>query len=83
LSDFQSVEDSLQPDSIGFGQFQGAIQQGRLQEAFHEVPLEHLESGLRRFSGSLGLGLSDRSGSGFLAEHGKRLGHSQGDIPFF
>jgi hypothetical protein len=58
------------------------MDQGQLQEPFHEVSLEHGDSDVSRFPGGFGLGFGYGTGRGFLSEDGQCLGDPEGDIAF-
>jgi hypothetical protein len=79
---FEGVEDSLQPHPIGFGQIDAVMDQGQLQEPFHEVSLEHGDANVSRLPGGFGLGFGNGTGRGFLSENGQCLGDPEGDVAF-
>ena len=56
------------------------MDQGQLQEPFHEVSLEDRDPTFGRFPSGLGLGLGYGTGRRFLSKDGQCLGDPEGDI---
>ena len=83
LSCLQACGDPAQPFEVGLGQFDLAVQQSGLQQPFHQVPFEDLETGLPRLPGGDALRARDGPRRRFLAEHRQRLGDAQGDVALF
>jgi hypothetical protein len=59
------------------------MDQGQLQEPFHEVSLEDGDPNFGRFPSGFGLGLGYGTGRGFLSKDGQCLGDPKGDITLF
>jgi hypothetical protein len=58
------------------------MEQGQLQEPFHEVFLKHGDPDVGCFSGCFGFRLGNGTSRGFLSENGQCLGDTEGDIAF-